>query len=75
MNSMLTLTAKSVTAGTSYSLLEGFWLAKASKTQAHKHPHHDGAVRPSSGMVLLAKHTSPPVASLEGVGRGHCQRV
>ena len=65
------LSAKSVPVGTKNSLLEGFWLAKASKTQAHKHPHHDGAVCPSSSMVLFAKHTPPPGASLEGVGRGH----
>ena len=46
-------------------LLEGFL---ASLTQAHKHPHHDGAVFPSSGMVLLVKLTPPPGASAEGVG-------
>ncbi len=65
------LPAKSIPVGTKNSLSEGFWLTKASLTQAHKHPHHDGAVCPSSDMVLLAEHTPPPGASLEGVERGH----
>jgi hypothetical protein len=38
---------------------------------------HDGAVYPSSGMVLLAEHTPtpPPGASSQGVGQGRRQRV
>ena len=40
----------------------------ASYTQAHKHPHHDGAVFLSCGMVLMDKNTAPLGASLEGVG-------
>jgi hypothetical protein len=43
--------------------------------QAHKHPHHDGAVFPSGSMVLLAEHTPHPGSSAEGVGRGRCQSV
>jgi hypothetical protein len=47
------LTAKSALAGTKNSRSEGFLLAKHLKHTAHKHHHHDGAVCPSSGMVLL----------------------
>ncbi len=36
------LLAKSIQVGTKNSSLEGFLLAKHT---AHKHPHHDGAVR------------------------------
>ena len=64
------LTAKSVPAGTKNSRSEGFLLAKHLKRTAHKHHHHDGAVYPSSGMVLLDEHTLPPGASTKGVGRG-----
>jgi hypothetical protein len=38
------------------SLSEDFLLAKHT---SHKHPHHDGAVFPSSGMVLMEEHTPP----------------
>jgi hypothetical protein len=47
----------------------------ASYTQSHKHPHHDGAVSPSSAMVLMDEHPPTPGASLEGVGQGRYQRV
>jgi hypothetical protein len=62
------LTAKFVLVGTKNSHLEGFWLAKQT---AHKHPHHDGAVCLSSGMVFMEEHTPPPRASVEGFGQGH----
>jgi hypothetical protein len=67
------LTPKSL-AGTktSLKLKEGFG---ASETQSNKHPHHDGPVCPSSGMVLLAEHTPPPGAPAEGVGQGRRRRV
>jgi len=45
---------------------EGFLLAIHLKHTAHKHHHHDGAVCPSSGMVLLDEHTPPPGASAKG---------
>jgi len=61
------LTPKSILAGRKNSRLEGFWLAKH-KPQAHKPPHHDGAISPSSGMVLSVELTPPPRASAEGVG-------
>jgi hypothetical protein len=48
-------------------LLEGFLLAKHT---SHKHPHHDGAVCLSSGMVSMDEHTPPSGVSSEGVGRG-----
>ena len=64
------LTAKSVLAGMKNFRSEGFLLAKHLKHTAHKHHHHDGAVCPSSGMVLMEEHTQPPGASLQGVGRG-----
>ena len=44
---------------------EDFLLAKHT---AHKHPHHDGAVFPSSVMVSMDENTAPPGASLEGIG-------
>jgi hypothetical protein len=50
------LTPKSVPAGTKNSRLDGFLLAK----HKDKHPHHDGAVFPSSGMVLMVKRTPTP---------------
>jgi hypothetical protein len=53
------LTTKSVPAGTKNSRLEGVLVAKHLKHTAHKHNHHDGAVCPSSGMVLLDEHTPP----------------
>jgi len=40
------------------------------KHTSHKHPHHDAAVFPSSGMVFMDEHTAPPGASSEGIGRG-----
>ena len=66
------LTPKSVLARTKNSRAEGLWLAK---NTSHKHPHHDGAVFPSSGMVLMEENTSPPRASSQGVGRDRRQRV
>jgi hypothetical protein len=66
------LTPKSVLAGTKNSPAEGLWLAKHT---SHKHPHHDGAVFPSSGMFLMEENTSPPRASSQGVGRDRPQRV
>jgi hypothetical protein len=48
------LAPKSVLAGTKNSSSKGLWLAKQT---AHKHPHHDGGVFPSNGIVLLAEHT------------------
>jgi hypothetical protein len=57
------LIAKSVLAGMKNSHSEGFLLAKQLKHTAHKHHHHDGAVCPSSGMVLMEEHTPPPGAS------------
>ena len=71
----ISLTAKSVPAGTKNSRSEGFLLAKLLKHTAHKHPHHDGAVSPSSAMFLMEEHTPPPGASLQGVGRGRRRRV
>jgi hypothetical protein len=56
------LTAQCIPAGT-----------KLAKHTLHKHPHHDGAVSPSSGMVLMEEHTPPPGASSQGVGRGQSQ--
>jgi len=47
----------------------------ASETQEHKHPHHDGAVFPSSGMVFMDEHTAPLGVSSQGVGQGSRQRV
>ena len=60
------LTAKSVPTGTKNSHAEGFLLAK------HKHSHHDGAISPSSGMVLMDTPDRTRVTSSEGVGRGQC---
>ena len=57
------------------SHLEGFLLAKHLKHTAHKHHHHDGAVFPSSAMVLLDERTPPPGASAEGVKQGRLQMV
>ncbi len=65
-------TPKSVPAETKNSCLEGFL---PTKHTAHKHPHHDGALRLSSGMVSMVEHTPPPGASAEGVGHGCRQRV
>ncbi len=67
------LDAKSVLAGTKNSRSEDFLLAKQLKHTVHKHHHHDGAISPSSAMVLIDEHTRPPGASLEGVG-GVCHR-
>ena len=64
------LTTKSVPAGSKNSRSEGVLLAKHLKHTAHKNNHHDGAVCPYSGMVLLDEHTPPPGASAKGVGRG-----
>ena len=69
------LTTKSVPAGTKNSRSEGVLLAKHLKHTAHKNNHHDGAVCPYSGMVLLDEHTPPPGASAKGVGRGCHRRV
>jgi hypothetical protein len=66
------LTPKSVLAGTKNLRSKGFWRAKHT---AHKHPHHDGAIFSSSGMVLLAKCTPALGASAEGVGQGPLQMV
>ena len=63
------LTAKSVLAGMKNFCSEGFLLAKHLKHTAHKHHHHDGAVCPSSGMVLLDEHTPPPGASAKGLAK------
>ncbi len=41
----------------------------------HKHHHHGGAVRWSSGMTLAIPSTPPPGASLEGVVRGCGGRI
>jgi hypothetical protein len=60
---IISLTAKSVPAGTKNSRSEGFLLAKLLKHTAHKHPHHDGAVSPSSAMFFMEEHTPPPGAS------------
>ena len=68
----LTAESKSVLAGTKKSRSEGFLLAKHT---AHKYPHHDGVVFPSSRMVLLAERTPPPGPSAEGVGQGCLQMV
>jgi len=69
------LTAKSVPAETNNSRLEVFLLAKHLKHTAQKHHHHDRAVFPSSGMVLLDEHTPPPGTSSEWVGQGPFQMV
>ena len=61
------LTPKSVPAGTKNSRSEGFLLAKLLKHTAHKHPHHDGAVSPSSAMVFDGG-TYPTPGSLFGRG-------
>ena len=66
------LTPKSVLAGPKNSRSKDFWLAKHT---AHKYPHHDGAVFPSSGMVLFTERTPPPGASAEGVGQEGLQVV
>jgi hypothetical protein len=66
------LTPKCVPEGTKNSRSEEFLLAKHT---VHNHPHHDGAVFPSSGMVLMDENTAPLGASLEGVGQGLHQRV
>ena len=52
------------------SRLEKFLLAKNLKHTAQKHHHHDGAVCPSSSMVLLDEHTPSLGASAKGVVRG-----
>jgi hypothetical protein len=64
------LTAKSVPAGTNNSCAEGFLLVKHLKHTAHKHPHHDGAVSPSSRMVLMDTPNWTWVTSSKGVGQG-----
>ena len=61
------LRAKSILAGKKHSRSEGVWLAKHI---AHKHPHLDGVVFFSSGMVWIDDHTPSPGASVEGVGQG-----
>ena len=63
------LTAKSVPMGMKNSRSEGFLLAQHLKHTAHKHQHHDEAVCPSSGMVLLDEHTPPPGASAKGLAK------
>jgi hypothetical protein len=71
------LAAKSVPAGTKNSRSEGCLLAKHLQHTAHKHHHHDGAIFPSSAMVLLDERTPPPgtSASAEGVEQGRLQMV
>ena len=51
-------------------LLEGFLLTKHT---SHKHPHHNGAVYLSSGIVSMDEHTPPMGVSSEGVGQGRYQ--
>ena len=67
------LTAKSVLGKNKKLPLGRIFLA--SKTQAHKHPHHDRAICPFRGMVLLAEHISPLGASEEGIDQSRRQRV
>jgi hypothetical protein len=65
------LTPKCVPAGRKNSRSERFWLAK------HKHTNIPTMMCrfPSSVMVSMDKHTPPPGASSEGVGRGRHRRV
>jgi hypothetical protein len=66
------LTPKSVPARTKKLSLGRLF---GSLEQAHKHPHHDGAICPSSGMVLLVERIPPLGAYVEGVGQGRRQRI
>ena len=62
--SVNSLTSKCVLAGTKNSLSEDFLLAKHKDTN---HPHHDGVVFLSSGMVLMDERTHPREPTRKGL--------